>query len=50
VYYIWKERNSRIFRKEKRDSTTILNTVKQTVEMKLLGMKSNCNGSVHAMK
>ncbi|GJS63911.1 hypothetical protein Tco_0678475 [Tanacetum coccineum] len=36
---IWQERNNRLFKNEKRDSNTILNIVKETVSMKLIGIK-----------
>ncbi|GJU74027.1 RNA-directed DNA polymerase, eukaryota, reverse transcriptase zinc-binding domain protein [Tanacetum coccineum] len=39
VYYIWQERNNRIFKNEKRDTDTILNIVKETVGMKLIELK-----------
>ncbi|GJU97187.1 hypothetical protein Tco_1326458 [Tanacetum coccineum] len=39
VYYIWQERNNRIFKNEKRDKDTIINIVKETVGMKLLGLR-----------
>ncbi|GJY00851.1 hypothetical protein Tco_0359003, partial [Tanacetum coccineum] len=39
VYYIWQERNKRIFRNEKRDKETIVKIVKENVMMKLLGLK-----------
>ncbi|GJR36944.1 hypothetical protein Tco_1212628 [Tanacetum coccineum] len=39
VYYIWQERNNRLFKNEKGDSNTILNIVKETVGMKLIGIK-----------
>ncbi|GJX03145.1 hypothetical protein Tco_0189061 [Tanacetum coccineum] len=39
VYYIWQERNNRIFKNEKRDMDTILNIVKETVGMKLIEIK-----------
>ncbi|GKA51156.1 RNA-directed DNA polymerase, eukaryota, reverse transcriptase zinc-binding domain protein [Tanacetum coccineum] len=39
VFYIWQERNNRLFKNEKRDSNTILNIVKEIVKMKLIGIK-----------
>ncbi|GJV82670.1 RNA-directed DNA polymerase, eukaryota, reverse transcriptase zinc-binding domain protein [Tanacetum coccineum] len=39
VYYIWQERNNIIFKNEKRDRNIILNMVKETVGMKLIGIK-----------
>ncbi|GJW13056.1 RNA-directed DNA polymerase, eukaryota, reverse transcriptase zinc-binding domain protein [Tanacetum coccineum] len=39
VYYIWQEMNNRLFKNEKRDSNTILNTIKETFGMKLIGIK-----------
>ncbi|GJV21102.1 RNA-directed DNA polymerase, eukaryota, reverse transcriptase zinc-binding domain protein [Tanacetum coccineum] len=39
VYYIWQERNNRLFKNEKRDRNTIFNIVKETVGMKLIGIK-----------
>ncbi|GJT68149.1 RNA-directed DNA polymerase, eukaryota, reverse transcriptase zinc-binding domain protein [Tanacetum coccineum] len=39
VYYIWQERNKRIFQNEKRDKETIVKIVKENVMMKLLGLK-----------
>ncbi|GJZ52189.1 hypothetical protein Tco_0606704 [Tanacetum coccineum] len=39
VYYIWQEKNNRLFKNEKKDSNTILNTIKETVGMKLIGIK-----------
>ncbi|GKF07892.1 RNA-directed DNA polymerase, eukaryota, reverse transcriptase zinc-binding domain protein, partial [Tanacetum coccineum] len=35
VYYIWQERNNRIFKNEKRDKKTMFNLVKENVGMKL---------------
>ncbi|GJY43525.1 RNA-directed DNA polymerase, eukaryota, reverse transcriptase zinc-binding domain protein [Tanacetum coccineum] len=39
VYYIWQEMNNRLFKNKKRDSNTILNTIKETFGMKLIGIK-----------
>ncbi|GJR96166.1 RNA-directed DNA polymerase, eukaryota, reverse transcriptase zinc-binding domain protein [Tanacetum coccineum] len=39
VYYIWQERNNRLFKKEKRDKKTIFNIVIKTIRMKLMGIK-----------
>ncbi|GJV61464.1 hypothetical protein Tco_1467564, partial [Tanacetum coccineum] len=39
VYYIWQERNNILFKNEKGDSNNILNIVKETVGMKLIGIK-----------
>nr|GEV73046.1 hypothetical protein [Tanacetum cinerariifolium] len=39
VYYIWQERNNRLFKKEKRDKKTIFNIVIETIRMKLMGIK-----------
>ncbi|GKC98530.1 RNA-directed DNA polymerase, eukaryota, reverse transcriptase zinc-binding domain protein [Tanacetum coccineum] len=41
VYYIWQERNNRLFKNKKMDSNTILNIAKETVDMKLIGIKVN---------
>ncbi|GJS84336.1 hypothetical protein Tco_0750877 [Tanacetum coccineum] len=39
VYFIWQERNNnRLFKKEKRDGKTILNTIKEAVGMKLISL------------
>ncbi|GJY05634.1 RNA-directed DNA polymerase, eukaryota, reverse transcriptase zinc-binding domain protein, partial [Tanacetum coccineum] len=39
LYYLWQERNNRLFRNEKRDSNTVFNTIKETVGLKLTGIK-----------
>ncbi|GJY91970.1 RNA-directed DNA polymerase, eukaryota, reverse transcriptase zinc-binding domain protein [Tanacetum coccineum] len=39
VYYIWQERNNILFKNEKRESKTVLNIAKESVEMKLMGLK-----------
>ncbi|GJY24271.1 RNA-directed DNA polymerase, eukaryota, reverse transcriptase zinc-binding domain protein [Tanacetum coccineum] len=39
VYYIWQERNNRIFKNKKRDKDTIFNMIKDTVVMKLIGLR-----------
>ncbi|GJY24099.1 hypothetical protein Tco_0397757 [Tanacetum coccineum] len=39
VYYIWQEKNNRLFKNEKMDRNTIFNIVKETVGMKLIGIK-----------
>ncbi|GKA05183.1 RNA-directed DNA polymerase, eukaryota, reverse transcriptase zinc-binding domain protein [Tanacetum coccineum] len=39
VYYIWQERNNRLFRNEKRESKTVLNIAMEAVVMKLIGLK-----------
>ncbi|GJS50125.1 hypothetical protein Tco_0600246 [Tanacetum coccineum] len=44
VYYIWQERNNRLFRNEKRDINTIINIAKEAVGMKLLGIKVKESG------
>ncbi|GJR51142.1 RNA-directed DNA polymerase, eukaryota, reverse transcriptase zinc-binding domain protein [Tanacetum coccineum] len=46
VYYIWQERNNRLFRNEKRDINTIINIAKEAVGMKLLGIKVKESGTV----
>ncbi|GKD43866.1 reverse transcriptase zinc-binding domain-containing protein [Tanacetum coccineum] len=37
VYYIWKERNNRIFRKEKRDEKIIVQIIKEVIQLKMAG-------------
>ncbi|GJX16276.1 hypothetical protein Tco_0404757 [Tanacetum coccineum] len=44
VYYIWQERNNRLFKNEKRDINTIINIAKEAVGMKLLGIKVKESG------
>ncbi|GJR51139.1 RNA-directed DNA polymerase, eukaryota, reverse transcriptase zinc-binding domain protein [Tanacetum coccineum] len=44
VYYIWHERNNRLFKNEKRDINTIINIAKEAVGMKLLGIKVKESG------
>ncbi|GKD51603.1 hypothetical protein Tco_1280579, partial [Tanacetum coccineum] len=38
VYYIWQERNNRLFKREERSVETVLKIVIQAVEMKLMGL------------
>ncbi|GKD50390.1 hypothetical protein Tco_1279366 [Tanacetum coccineum] len=38
VYYIWQERNNRLFKREERSVETFLKIVIQAVEMKLMGL------------
>nr|GEX14971.1 hypothetical protein [Tanacetum cinerariifolium] len=37
VYYTWQERNNRLFRIEKRDERTLIQTIKETVQLKIAG-------------
>ncbi|GJX96374.1 RNA-directed DNA polymerase, eukaryota, reverse transcriptase zinc-binding domain protein, partial [Tanacetum coccineum] len=39
VYFIWQERNNRIFKNEKRDKETIVKLIKENTVMKLIGLK-----------
>ncbi|GKE66846.1 RNA-directed DNA polymerase, eukaryota, reverse transcriptase zinc-binding domain protein, partial [Tanacetum coccineum] len=39
VYFIWQERNNILFKNEKRDGNSVLRVIKETVEMKLMGLK-----------
>ncbi|GKB68906.1 N-acetyltransferase 9-like protein [Tanacetum coccineum] len=39
VYYIWQERNNRIFKQEKRDTEIMANLIRETAMMKLIGLK-----------
>ncbi|GJV12806.1 hypothetical protein Tco_1354347 [Tanacetum coccineum] len=39
VYYVWQERNDRLFKNEKRKSETIISTVKESIRLKLMGMR-----------
>nr|GEY83332.1 zinc finger, CCHC-type, retrotransposon Gag domain protein [Tanacetum cinerariifolium] len=39
VYYIWQERNNRLFKNEKREIKTVLNIAKEALGMKLMGLK-----------
>ncbi|GKA78310.1 RNA-directed DNA polymerase, eukaryota, reverse transcriptase zinc-binding domain protein [Tanacetum coccineum] len=39
VYYIWQERNNRIFKQEKRDADTMVNLIKENTRLKLIGLK-----------
>ncbi|GKB15011.1 RNA-directed DNA polymerase, eukaryota, reverse transcriptase zinc-binding domain protein [Tanacetum coccineum] len=40
VYFIWQERNCRLFRNEKRNCETIVKRVKENVRLKLMGMRT----------
>ncbi|GJT89626.1 RNA-directed DNA polymerase, eukaryota, reverse transcriptase zinc-binding domain protein [Tanacetum coccineum] len=37
VYYTWQERNNRVFREEKRDEKTLIQTIKEIVQLKIAG-------------
>ncbi|GKE38503.1 hypothetical protein Tco_1461908 [Tanacetum coccineum] len=39
VYYTWQERNSRVFKGEKRDEKVLLQIIKETVQMKIVGFE-----------
>ncbi|GJV48458.1 RNA-directed DNA polymerase, eukaryota, reverse transcriptase zinc-binding domain protein [Tanacetum coccineum] len=39
LYFIWQERNNKIFKKEKRDKETIVKLIKENTVMKLIGLK-----------
>ena len=39
VYYIWKERNLRIFRKEERNAEVLCNLIKDSVRYKMLALR-----------
>ncbi|GKA36263.1 hypothetical protein Tco_0722754 [Tanacetum coccineum] len=39
VYYIWIERNNRIFKKEERDVKVLTQCIKDTVQLKIVGFK-----------
>nr|GEY32967.1 hypothetical protein [Tanacetum cinerariifolium] len=39
MYYIWKERNNRLFKNGKRESKIVLNIAKEAIGMKLMGLK-----------
>ncbi|GJW02174.1 RNA-directed DNA polymerase, eukaryota, reverse transcriptase zinc-binding domain protein [Tanacetum coccineum] len=39
VYYVWQERNDRLFKNEKRKSETIISTIKESIRLKLMGMR-----------
>ncbi|GJW58161.1 RNA-directed DNA polymerase, eukaryota, reverse transcriptase zinc-binding domain protein [Tanacetum coccineum] len=46
VYYIWQERNHRIFKNEKRDKEAIINLIKENTMMKLMGLKVKDSSTV----
>nr|GEV63083.1 RNA-directed DNA polymerase, eukaryota, reverse transcriptase zinc-binding domain protein [Tanacetum cinerariifolium] len=50
VYYIWQERNCRMFKNEIKDSNTILQTVKKIVGMKLSGMEVKESSTVREVE
>nr|GFA75851.1 reverse transcriptase zinc-binding domain-containing protein [Tanacetum cinerariifolium] len=35
VYYIWQERNNRVFREEKRDEMTLVQTIKEIIQLRI---------------
>ncbi|GKD46818.1 hypothetical protein Tco_1271463, partial [Tanacetum coccineum] len=39
VYFVWQERNKRMFGEEKRDSEELIKIVTESVTMKLMGLK-----------
>nr|GEV03876.1 hypothetical protein [Tanacetum cinerariifolium] len=39
VYFVWKERNDRLFKNEIRKSETIISTAKEGIRLKLMGMR-----------
>ncbi|GKB32138.1 hypothetical protein Tco_0871539 [Tanacetum coccineum] len=46
VYFVWQERNKRMFGEEKRDSEDLIKTVTESVRMKLIGLKVKESRSV----
>ncbi|GJW84353.1 RNA-directed DNA polymerase, eukaryota, reverse transcriptase zinc-binding domain protein, partial [Tanacetum coccineum] len=46
VYFIWQERNHRLFNNEKRDKETIINLIKEITVMKLMGLRVNDSNTV----
>ncbi|GJY36083.1 NIN-like protein [Tanacetum coccineum] len=39
VYYIWQERNNRIFREGKRDEKILVQTIKEIIQLKIVGFE-----------
>lgn len=39
VYYIWQERNLRLFQKQHRSSRQLISTIVETVRLKIMGFK-----------
>ncbi|GJZ98249.1 RNA-directed DNA polymerase, eukaryota, reverse transcriptase zinc-binding domain protein [Tanacetum coccineum] len=50
VYYIWQERNNRIFKQEKRDTETMANLIRETAMMKLIGLKVKDSATVNEVE
>ncbi|GKD38338.1 hypothetical protein Tco_1258545, partial [Tanacetum coccineum] len=50
IYYIWQERNNRIFKQEKRDTETMANLIKETAMMKLIGLKVKDSATVNEVE
>ncbi|GJQ99712.1 RNA-directed DNA polymerase, eukaryota, reverse transcriptase zinc-binding domain protein [Tanacetum coccineum] len=39
VYYIWQERNNRVFREEKRDEKTLVQAIKEIIQLRITGFE-----------
>ncbi|GKA14013.1 hypothetical protein Tco_0693659, partial [Tanacetum coccineum] len=46
VYFIWQERNHRLFNNEKNDKETIINLIKEITVMKLMGLRVKDSNTV----
>ncbi|GKG46814.1 hypothetical protein Tco_0504011, partial [Tanacetum coccineum] len=50
VYYTWQERNNRVFREEKRDEKTLIQTIKEIVQLKIAGFVVKESGAVREVE
>ncbi|GKE67334.1 RNA-directed DNA polymerase, eukaryota, reverse transcriptase zinc-binding domain protein [Tanacetum coccineum] len=50
VYYIWKKRNNRIFKNEKRDKDTVFSMIKDIIAIKLIGLRVKESKTVHEVE
>lgn len=50
VYFIWKERNARIFKGEERNVSALCETIMETVKLKIIKLKVKSFVSVNAVE
>ncbi|GJT01793.1 RNA-directed DNA polymerase, eukaryota, reverse transcriptase zinc-binding domain protein [Tanacetum coccineum] len=50
MYYIWQERNNRIFKNEKRDKDAIFSIIKDIIVIKLIGLRVKESKTVHEVE
>ncbi|GKB00051.1 RNA-directed DNA polymerase, eukaryota, reverse transcriptase zinc-binding domain protein [Tanacetum coccineum] len=50
VYYTWQERNNRVFREETRDEKSLIQTIKETVQLKIAGFEVKDSSAVREVE